>query len=141
MQLKFILVADAANVSREGKLNIAGEFNTMFGTTLPLVWPFMVIVVRLEAHPGEGPDHAAQFRVTDQDGHPILESPPMPINFHGGGSGIPARADLRLALAGVAFPQFGDYTVHLLVDGVQRGDTTMYVRRRTDVPQLPHRGG
>lgn len=127
MQLKFLLIADAANASREGKINIAGEFNSIFGA-VPIVWPSFVIVARLEANAGEGLEHAAQVRLTDEDGATIFETQPMPIRFGTSGRGIPARADIVAQVVGVAFPSYGDYTLHLLVDGVQRGDVTLYIR-------------
>jgi hypothetical protein len=122
-------------MSREGKLNIAGEFNSFFTRTLPLVWPHMVIVARLEANVSEGLEHAVQIKLTDLDGAILLQSPPLPVRFGSAGRGIPARADVLIELSGVLFPVYGDYSVGLFVDGVHRDDLTLYVR---DVPALPN---
>lgn len=138
MEMKFLLIADTANSTPEGKLNIAGEFNTVFGTQTPIVWPYASIVARLEANPGEGRDHAAQLKLTDEDGKQLFASPPMPITFGPGGRGIPARANIIVAVGGLTFPRFGDYTIALYVDGVSRGDMTIYVRDR---PLEPADGG
>jgi hypothetical protein len=136
MELRFLLLADAANLSREGKLNIAGEFNAIWAAQLPVVWPQLVIVARLEANAGEGADHAAQIKITDEDGKPIIQSVPMPIKFASSGKGMPIRADLQFGLAGLTLPQFGAYTVHLVVDGVQRGETELYCNKLVP-PALP----
>lgn len=128
MEMRFLLAADAANISKEGKLNITGEFNTIYGAEVPISWPSMVIVARIEAHVGEGPDHAAQFRLADEDGVKIFESPPIPVKVISSGRGIPARGNIMMHLVGLTFPRHGDYTMHLLIDGVSRGHMTLFIR-------------
>jgi len=138
MELKVLLTADTVNISREGKINIAGEFNSFHFGKMPGSWPLMSIFARFEAHLGEGLEHALQIKVTDQDGAAVLQSPVVEMKFKKLGSGIPARADVIAQLAGITFPRYGDYTVHLFVDGVRRGDTTLYVRQRPPTtPALP----
>ena len=128
MECKFVLLADAANVSREGKLNITGEFNAVFSDKIPVGWPFLAVVGRLEANAGEGPSHAAQFKLTDDDGQTVFQTPLFPITLAKGAPGTPTRADLVFGIAGLVFPRFGDYAMHLFVDGVQRGAVSVYVR-------------
>jgi hypothetical protein len=132
---KFVLLADAVNASVEGKLNIAGEFNSIFSDQIPIAYPFFVVVARIEANAGEGLDHAAQFRITDDDGKKIVETPPFPMKFAKAAPGMPVRANVLIQMAGVVFPRHGDYTVHILVDGVQRDETTMYVRKASEQPR------
>ena len=135
MELKFVVVADTANVSAEGKLNIAGEFNSFHASAVPMIWPQFTIVARLEAPTVEGEQHAAQFKIQDDDGKSIFESPPLPIKFGATGKGVPLRATMMMNLVGIAFPKFGDYGVHIFVDGVRRGDVTLYVRQVTVPPR------
>jgi hypothetical protein len=47
------LLADAANLSADGKLNILGVFNTIFSDRYPAVHPEMKLVLRLQLHPAE----------------------------------------------------------------------------------------
>jgi hypothetical protein len=47
------LLADAANLSADGKLNILGVFNTIFSDQYPAVHPDMKLVLRLQLHPAE----------------------------------------------------------------------------------------
>jgi hypothetical protein len=51
MHVNLAVLCDAANVSREGKLNILGEFDSIHASSFPLTYPTMVLVVRMEAHP------------------------------------------------------------------------------------------
>jgi len=135
MELKYIVAADTANQSREGKMNIAGEFNTFRSTAVPFSWPTFTIVARLEVHLSEGPKHAAQIKIMDPDGVLILDSPPIPVDFADQGKGVPLRADLMAQVVGATFPVFGDYGVHVFVDGVHRGDLTLYVRQNSPEPK------
>ena len=53
MNVALALLADAANTSSDGKLNILGVFNTIFSDRYPAVHPEMKLVVRLQLHPAE----------------------------------------------------------------------------------------
>ena len=68
MNVNLAVLCDAANVSREGKLNILGEFDSIHVATFPLVYPTMVLVVRLEAHPTEAGEHSLKLHLVDEDG-------------------------------------------------------------------------
>ena len=141
MECKFILIADAVNISREGKLNIAGEFNAIFASQTPAGWPSMSIVARLEANAGEGVQHAAQFRITDEDGAKVFETPVLPIRFGRPNlPGAPIRADAVMNLAGLVLPRYGLYSVHVLVDGVARGMTTLTVVKPPTAPDNQPKG-
>src|SRR6266516_902993 len=49
MEVKLALLADGANVSREGKLNLLGIFDTLFARSFPTTHPQMQLVIRFEA--------------------------------------------------------------------------------------------
>lgn len=53
MNVAFALLADAANQSREGKLNILGAFGEIYATNFPARHPEMHLVLRLDASPAE----------------------------------------------------------------------------------------
>ena len=48
MHVKVALLADYSNVSREGKLNILGIFDTIYAPTFPTTHPHMQLVIRFE---------------------------------------------------------------------------------------------
>ena len=113
------VLCDAANVSREGKLNILGEFDSIHASSFPLTYPTMVLVVRLEAHPTEEGDHALKLQLIDADGGDVV--PPLVGEFTTGRPpfpGVPVRtAPIILQMHGVRFEQPGHYSFELLVDG------------------------
>jgi hypothetical protein len=74
MHVKLALLADSANVSAEGKLNILGIFDRIGVHEIPALHPQMHLVLRLEAHPAErGRSHHVEIRLHDPDGETVFE--------------------------------------------------------------------
>src|SRR3954469_18654539 len=74
MQVKLALLADYANVTAEGKLNILGIFDRINVPELPVVHPQMHLILRLEAHSAErNRPHSVEIRLHDPDGQTIFE--------------------------------------------------------------------
>lgn len=74
MQITLAVLADAANLSREGKLNILGVFDAIYAPKFPVVHPQLQVVLRLAA----GVDEAAgrkrlELQLIDADGHKLLQ--------------------------------------------------------------------
>lgn len=57
MNAKLALLADFANQSADGMLNILGAFDTIYAVKSPAVHPEMKLVVRFEVHPAEAEQH------------------------------------------------------------------------------------
>src|SRR4051794_18211871 len=92
VNVNLAVLCDAANVSREGKLNVLGEFDSIHASTFPLTYPTMVLVVRLEAHPTEAGDHTLRLHLNDEDGQDVV--PPLQGEFPTGDPpflGVPIR--------------------------------------------------
>jgi hypothetical protein len=74
MQVKLALLADYANVTAEGKLNILGIFDRISVNQIPAVHPQMHLILRLEAHPAERDrPHNIEIRLYDPDGQTVFE--------------------------------------------------------------------
>lgn len=117
MEMIFGVIADAVNESKEGKLNIAGEFNGIWAAEVPLLYPGMVVFARFHARIAEGADHHGRVSLVDDDGAEVLQkSPPIPMKFIPGGPGKPLRAQVILQIASLRLPKFGDYEYHFLID-------------------------
>ena len=74
MQVKLALLADYANVTADGKLNILGIFDRIQVGELPAVHPQMHFILRLEAHPAERDrEHRVEIKLHDPDGQTIFQ--------------------------------------------------------------------
>ena len=54
MEVALALLADAANTTRDGKLNVLGVFDVIYASKFPSAHPSMVLVLRLESAAADG---------------------------------------------------------------------------------------
>jgi hypothetical protein len=111
------LLADAANVSREGKLNLLGIFDTIYANQFPTVHPLMQVVIRLEATPAEaGTTRAVEVQFAGE-GDEVLFRLPGTMAVPQRGPGEAVRIDHILTLNNVSFARPGRHTFRISVDG------------------------
>ena len=115
MNITLAVLADYANVSREGKLNIMGFFDVIHAAVFPSVHPQMQLVLRIEADALEmRRPRNIQVVFADEDGRQIfeiggpLQMPPAPTtaSFH---------MNQIFMLNGVQLPKAGDYEFKVLI--------------------------
>src|SRR5262245_28017764 len=117
MQVRLALLADAANVSREGKLNILGVFVTIFAAQFPTVHPQMQLVLRFTAAPGEaGTSHAVDGRSEDESGKALFRVP-VTIIVAAHALGAVLGVDHIIAMNSIRFAAPGRYLFRIAVDG------------------------
>ena len=103
------LIADEANVSQEGKLNVMGAFDRIAAGVFPTMHPKMVFVFRVQAEFRDaGKEEAVRVRLMDEDGGVLFEAsgeivgpPVQPGEF--------ASANQIFTLVGIRFPRPGPY--------------------------------
>ena len=117
MDVTLALLADAANVSQEGKLNILGAFANINAVKFPARHPEMQLVLRFEASPAEAETKKhLEVKVIDEDGQAVS-------GFGGEFIVAPATSGQRIRMQTVMritdaiFPKPGDYTFAVMVDG------------------------
>ena len=67
MDVDLAVIADAANVSQEGKLNILGVFDTIWARVFPFRHASMVFVLRVRADFTEQGAHRLEVRLSGAD--------------------------------------------------------------------------
>lgn len=140
MEVDLAVIADAANVSQEGKLNVLGIFDTIWGTRFPLRHGTMVFVVRVEGTFAEQGDHRLELRLIDADGAQIFKAE-GPLRLAGATPGRPLKPHIILGLSGVVFPAAGDYSFEVLIDGVHKRSVPLYVAQTPGPPGPAGAGG
>ena len=117
MRVSLALLADYSNVSREGKLNILGIFDTIYAPRFPTTHAHMQLVVRFEAdarEAGTTPQVEVQFRT--QDGS-VLFRLPGAMTVQPGELGETIRTDHILNVTSLNLEHPGRYAFDVLVDG------------------------
>lgn len=130
MEAKIQAIADAANISREGKLNILGAFNTIYAAQLPVSWPSLVFVVKLEMSAGDPDTFEFRFRVVDGEGNQVgagLAGKMTAERNPAAPPGYPATIPFIFPVALPTFPDLGEYTFELWIDNARIAHSPMYV--------------
>ena len=125
MKIPTALLADEANVSQEGKLNVMGAFDRIAASAFPTVHPKMVFVFRVQAeYPDAGQTFAVRVRLVDEDGGVLFEAggeivgPPL-------GPGEFLTANQIFTLVGIGFPRPGTYKFVVSVGGLELHETPL----------------
>lgn len=133
MEVPLALLADYANVTSDGKLNILGIFDTVWAGKYPATHPQMNVVLRFEAHTAEASQSKdVRIQLMTADGAILLtmnaklELPALSKNMP---PGDPIRMDNIISLNGVRIPNEGDYQIAVLINGDTK--RTIPLRART----------
>ena len=123
------MLADAANVSREGKLNILGAFDRIYGSKFPLQWPRMVLVTRFEASAAEfGSEKSLEIVTMDADGKKLGHATGK-MKIGEGRAGRQIKINHVLPM-GMTFPAPGEYSIVVLVNGESKATVPLEVVQR-----------
>ena len=141
MHVSFALFCDAANISREGKLNILGVFDAIQVGQLPAVHPRANLVVRLKGGPADIGAHTLTMRWVNprgdelwtSSGHLDVASPP--VGTPGAGPG--REMDLPL-IAALDLPVdlSGEYTLQISLDDDPKTAVKLQVHGQAMMPAV-----
>jgi len=131
MDIVFAVLADAANVSQEGKLNILGTFGHINASTFPARHPEMQLVVRMEASPAEaGTQKKLEVKVLDEDGQQIGSYQGDFIVPPAAKAGERAQMQMVMRLVDTVFPEQGRYQFAILIDDRTEYEVPLNVGRQ-----------
>lgn len=75
MHIPMALIADEANLSQEGKLNVLGAFDRIVAPGFPMIHPKMVFIIRIEAgYADSGRRVPVRIRLMDEDGEVVFNA-------------------------------------------------------------------
>ena len=134
MDVTFAVVADYANVSREGKLNVMGIFDRVFARQIPARFPPMQLVVRLEADYAElDTEHAIRVQLSGPDGEAVFDIDGT-FTPRGGQPGQKTSVNHVLQLGNVPLREVGSHRVLVWIDGDLKREVPIHVVQAPDAP-------
>lgn len=115
MELTLAVCCDAANVSREGKLNLLGIFNSIHAGQFPATHAHLCLVLRVEARLGEEGDHPIDIRFVDEDGGEIFAINGK-VTLTGAVPGRPITAQTIMDINNFQLPRPGTFAFEIFLD-------------------------
>jgi hypothetical protein len=134
LQVKLAVLADYANVTAEGKLNILGIFDRINLVQIPAVHPQMHLVLRIEAHAAERErSHRIDIRLHDPAGQTIFDVNGE-IVPHGEGA-EPTASNQILTLNNLQLEKVGAYNFAVFINNDLKSELPLHVEFVT-MPQV-----
>ena len=136
MHARLAVLADAANTTAEGKLNILGEFNVLLAARVPTKWPRMFLVFKLETEPGEVGKHSLRLRIIDDDGQPTAQEIKGELEFTPSryATGVPMSGTMIFDIRDALFSKYGTYEFEIYVDNDRIQTVPLHVAPRPENP-------
>jgi hypothetical protein len=128
VEVTVAVLADYANVSQDGKLNIMGIFQEINPPVLPFALPQMYLVVSFTAGPAEfGSVRNIRIPLLHSDGQEILGMEAEMRVPSARRPGSRAYINEAIGLAGITFTQAGDYAFHILIGDDEKAAVPLHV--------------
>jgi hypothetical protein len=122
------VLADYANVSQDGKLNIMGIFQEINPPFLPFPLPQMYLVLSFSAGPAEfGTVRNLRIPLLHGDGQELLTMEAQMTVPRPNRPGSRAYINQTIGLAGVMFERSGDYAFSILVGDDEKATAPLHV--------------
>jgi hypothetical protein len=129
VEVTLSVLADGANTTAEGKLNLLGIFQTINTMSVPYQHPQMYLVLSCILSPGErGTNQGIKVVLVDPDGAFVGNPPEMQIHIPADLSGLTPTFNLILALNNLVFPRFGPYVFDVLINNSSRARIPLVVQ-------------
>ena len=127
MDVALALLADYANVTREGKLNVMGLFTIIKAPTLPWIHPQMQLVLQFEAGAAEWETQKdIQVKLLDADANSLLDLRGS-VKVPRGEAGRRVHVNSIMTFANAKFQAEGDYVFAVLIGGETKKEIPLRV--------------
>jgi len=128
MNLDFAFLCDSAQESG-GKVHALGiGIDTINAAAVPVTHPLLTVVVQLRYSVAEAGDKSLAVRLIDADGRDVVNAVSGTISFPTPEGARTNTARLIVAFGGVNFAAYGDYAVHVAINGTEVADLPVAVR-------------
>jgi hypothetical protein len=131
VEIVLLLLADYANISRGGKLNVMGVFDHLHAGKFPTRHPQMHLVLRLRAELGEpsGPRELT-IKVLNQDGGEMVTLPPRKFTVPDSKEGRRSDMNFIIGIRDIVFPEPGSYEFLVEVNEEPQASIPLHVLPR-----------
>ena len=129
MELTLLLIADYANTTADGKLNVMGIFESITAASFPATHSEMYLITRFTAGPAEyGRTFKMDVKLINEDASQELVNFAIENMVPRAQNGQDAHLNHLLRLNNVTFPAPGFYEFSVLVDNDLKGTLAVEVK-------------
>ena len=123
MNVTLGLIADSANVSQEGKLNLLGIFDTIFAFNFPCKHSQMTLVTKIQADVRDNHhlDRNLKIILVDENAHELLAINAT-FNFKNTPPGERGTTSSIIGLTDLVFEKPGNYAFKILINGEEKSE-------------------
>lgn len=128
MNVTLAVLADYANITKEGKTNILGIFDIIYAKNFPVVWHSMQLIMRFEAPRSEAEtDKNVVVKLLDADGGQLFEIGSQLKLGKPEKNTMTIQSNQFLVLNNLRFEKPGDYTFSILINGEDKRQVPLKV--------------
>ena len=131
MKLDIFTLCDAATIEA-GKMNLLGSFNTIFAREVPAVHPSCALAIKLRFDQIESGIKQVKITFIDADGKEVMPSIEGTIQVNAKPQFSTSTAQAVVNIQSLTLERFGEYSIHLAIDGRLEGQTPVYMSRIED---------
>jgi hypothetical protein len=129
MEITLAVLADCANTSADGKLNIMGIFQVIHAAQAPVQHPQMSVVIVASISPAErGQTYDIVLKLLGADGQTLATFPGVKLTAPDQAAVLNPEAPVIMNISGLVLPNYGEYAFHVLVDSQDKKRIPFAVR-------------
>lgn len=128
IKIPLAVIADSANVSREGKLNILGIFQNIGANTVPATHPQISLILTFQGERGDAnSEHSVKIQMVSADGE-VMMNIDAKLRFN-----MPPAGEHSVSVhqifqfANITFKKFGAYDLNIFVNNEVRKTVSLNV--------------
>jgi len=134
VKVEILNICDFASVDASGKLTIVGVFNGIWAKERPVVYGLCALVIRIRFDKLEEGLKKIKIAFVDADGKPVMPVIETQIQIRFVPWEPTTSAQLVTLISQLRFPNFGEYSIDLAIDGRQEASTPFYVHQAPTTP-------
>ena len=110
-------------------MTVLGAFDSINAKQMPLIVPLCAMAARMRFEKVEEGPKKIRLSFIDADGKQVMPTLETAVQIRIPANSSTATVPIALLIQPLAIPSFGEYSVHLAVDGHEVGSTPLYVRQ------------
>ncbi len=125
MNIEFLTLCEAADLEGD-TISVTHASNRLFSKSPASIIARCCVVFRIRFELNEEGEHNASISILDADGVSLTPPNSYPIVVKISGRFITNTLIGKIGIKGIVFPNYGEYSLNLLVDGVVLGSQPIY---------------